>query len=209
MNKSIKRMLWIYTGGLVLVFVLHRILPSKHWLWILVPAYFLYLPLFAKENLTELGLRYKEWKGGLKDFIITSLIVFPPFAVGFKYFSIYFLGRPFVPGFSGNVANMILGEIFYVGLPEEFFYRGYIQGVLRKYVDKKRIMLFGCPLTMSILITSILFAIGHFVIDFNPARFSVFFPALLFGCLKERRNDLTASTLFHATSNIVMKWLMG
>ena len=86
MNKSIKRMLWIYTGGLLLVFILHRILPSKHWLWILVPAYFLYLPLFAKENLTELGLRYKEWKGGIKDFIIASLIVFPPFAGGLNIF---------------------------------------------------------------------------------------------------------------------------
>ncbi len=209
MSKSVKKMLLLYMGGVVLVGILHRILPSRHFLWILVPGYFLYVPLFAEKNLKELGLNFKEWKGGIRDFLITSLIIFPLFAIGFRYFYIYILQIPFSPGFSGNWFNLVMGEIFYVGLPEEFFYRGYIQGVLRENGDKVYLELLGCKLTRAILITSVLFALGHLVIDFNPARLSVFFPALLFGCLKERRNDLVAPSLFHAASNILMRWLMG
>ncbi len=202
-------MIFFYLVALLLVGVLHRVLPSRHWLWIIVPAYFLYIPLFTGVNLNETGLNIREWKRGTRDFIVASLLIFPPYAIGFRYFYIYVLGIPFAPGFRENLATLILSEFFYVALPEEFFYRGYVQGVLRKEKDRVYFEVAGCRFTRAIFFTSLLFALGHFVIDFNPARFSVFFPSLIFGCLKERNNDLVAPILFHASSNILMKWLMG
>ena len=207
--SSIKILSLIYTGGLFLVFGLHRILPSGSWLWVLLPAYFLYIPMITNENFRKIGLSFKNWKKSTVDFFVVSVIIFPLFAIGFYFFQKYFLHQFFSPGLREHKLLFIVSQYIYVAFPEEVFYRGYIQGVLREVNNKLYFSIFGCPLTFPVLITSFLFALGHFVIDFNPARFSVFFPALVFGCLKERRNDLTGSILFHGTSNIILRWLSG
>ncbi|HPQ81946.1 MAG TPA: CPBP family glutamic-type intramembrane protease, partial [bacterium] len=38
-------------------------------------------------------------------------------------------------------------------------------------------------------------------------HFSIFFPALVFGYLRERTGSITAPALFHAASNILMDWI--
>jgi len=208
-TKKIKQIFLIYLGGIFLVFLMHRILSSGSLFWVLIPAYFLYVPMMTKENFRTIGLSFNFWKNGLFDFFIFSVIIFPLFAVGFYLFQKYFLMQPFAPGLHDNKLLFIISQYIYVAFPEEVFYRGYIQGVLREVNNRLYFSVFGCPVTLPILITSFMFALGHFVIDFNPARFSVFFPSLLFGCLKERKNDLTGSILFHGTSNIVLRWLSG
>jgi membrane protease YdiL (CAAX protease family) len=47
-----------------------------------------------------------------------------------------------------------------------------------------------------------LFAIVHFVVDFNPAKLAVFFPALLFGWMRAWRGGIGAAILFHAMCNV-------
>ena len=54
---------------------------------------------------------------------------------------------------------------------------------------------------------SALFALGHLLVDFNPLRLAVFFPALVFGWMRQATGSILAGTLFHAASNLVSELL--
>jgi membrane protease YdiL (CAAX protease family) len=49
----------------------------------------------------------------------------------------------------------------------------------------------------------VLFALGHVLVDFNPQRLAVFFPALAFGWMRARTGSLAAGAVFHALCNLL------
>ena len=63
--------------------------------------------------------------------------------------------------------------------------------------------LWGGNIGPALILTSLLFALGHFLVDFNGLRLAVFFPALVFGWLRQSSGSILASILFHASSNLV------
>jgi membrane protease YdiL (CAAX protease family) len=100
-----------------------------------------------------------------------------------------------------EVGSEILGQIVIIALPEECFYRGYLQSRLDD-VWSPRVRLAGAPLGPGILITSAIFALGHLATIHAPARLAVFFPALLFGWLRARTGGVGASITYHALCNV-------
>ena len=72
-------------------------------------------------------------------------------------------------------------------------------------IFKGRIDLLSAQVGWSLPIQAALFALGHYLTDFNPARLGVFFPALAFGWLRAKRGTIAAPVLFHAASNIFME----
>ena len=102
------------------------------------------------------------------------------------------------------VLSLLLTQLLLVGLPEEFFYRGYLQPSIAK-LTRRRWRLGPIELSAAILITSMLFALGHFAIDPRPARLAVFFPSLAFGWLRERSGGLTAPIIYHAACNTMVE----
>ncbi len=100
-------------------------------------------------------------------------------------------------------------QLFFIALPEEYFYRGYVQTRLgqgfRARGTKREVFWW---LTPENLLTSFLFGIGHLFIPVNgvilPGRFSVFFPSLLFGALRERTGSITSSVMYHACCNMMV-----
>lgn len=103
---------------------------------------------------------------------------------------------------------LFFAELFGVALPEELFYRGYMQVALKK-VFKRRITLFGAQIGWDVVLTALLFAIGHLITVPHVFRLAVFFPGLLFGWLRERSDSIVAPTLVHALSNCLMYLLQG
>jgi len=101
---------------------------------------------------------------------------------------------------------LVLTQLLLIAIPEEFFYRGYIQGTLDR-VWTRRIRLLGVEVGPAVLVTSVLFALGHFLVGFDPQRLGVFFPALLFGWMRCATGSIAAAALFHAASNIVVDLL--
>lgn len=102
------------------------------------------------------------------------------------------------------IALALLTQIVLIALPEEFFYRGYLQGRLNQaYPTRYRLGAFH--LSKPILITSLMFALGHFVIGFDPRRLSVFFPSLLFGWMRDRWGGLAAPIVYHALCNLMVE----
>jgi membrane protease YdiL (CAAX protease family) len=102
-----------------------------------------------------------------------------------------------------------LTHLIVVALPEEYFYRGYLQTRIHRILDPGE----GAPrqwagFTAANWITSALFALGHVLVPIagtlDPARAAVFFPSLLFGWLRERTGTIIAPTVLHACSNMMI-----
>lgn len=103
------------------------------------------------------------------------------------------------------ILTMFIVQLVLVALPEEFFYRGYLQERLSEGIGRKKILSIGpVYLTWPIVIVSALFAIGHLVIGWDPMRLLVFFPSLLFGFLRDRTEGISSSIVYHAACNMMV-----
>ncbi len=146
----------------------------------------------------------------LKTFFLTALVIFPPFLfLNHIYQHIVFkwplMLSPYLhipPAFW----ELLLIQTLLVGLPEEFFFRGYVQTTLHPFLSQK----IGClkkiqiDASWAIPASAFIFAFSHSFITFRWWHFSIFFPALVFGWLREKTNGLIAPILFHALSNLLM-----
>lgn len=104
-------------------------------------------------------------------------------------------------------------QLLLIALPEEYFYRGWLQTRLEAAFGARAEAL-GRPvrawlgLTPAIFVTSLLFGLGHLLVPIGgvliPTRMSVFFPSLIFGWLRRRTGTLTASIVYHACSNLMV-----
>jgi membrane protease YdiL (CAAX protease family) len=105
-----------------------------------------------------------------------------------------------------EAADELLGQVFVIALPEEAFYRGYLQSRLDE-VWPAKVGLLGARVGPGLLVASVIFALGHLATVQLPARLAVFFPALLFGWLRARTGGIGASVLFHAFCNAYSQML--
>lgn len=99
--------------------------------------------------------------------------------------------------------ELVLAEFLVVSLPEEVFFRGYVQGSLNELWKGRRRIL-GVELGWAWVVQAALFGLGHFLVDFNPLRLAVAIPALAFGYLRESTGSIAAPVIFHASCNIFM-----
>ncbi|HSN19972.1 MAG TPA: MrtC family glutamic-type intramembrane protease [Usitatibacter sp.] len=97
--------------------------------------------------------------------------------------------------------NDVLGQLLLIALPEEAFYRGYLQSRLDE-AWPRRVRILGADVGPGLLVASVIFAVGHFVTIPVAPRLAVFFPSLLFGWLRARTRGIGASLTFHAFCNI-------
>ncbi|WP_394822014.1 myxosortase MrtC [Pendulispora albinea] len=100
-----------------------------------------------------------------------------------------------------SLFNELLGQLLIIALPEEAFYRGYLQTRLDDAIPA-RVRILGASVTPGLVIASIVFALGHFATIRTAPRLAVFFPALVFGWLRARTGGVGAGILFHATCNM-------
>lgn len=100
----------------------------------------------------------------------------------------------------------VLDQILVVALPEEFFYRGYLQTRLEQAWGKGRTLLLGVPVGAAFWLTQALFALGHLG-EFHPWRLAVFFPSILFGWLRARTGSIGPGIIVHAFSNLLLMTL--
>jgi hypothetical protein len=106
------------------------------------------------------------------------------------------------PSFALLSANQLL----VIALPEEMFFRGYLLGRLEDRWPPRRLLL-GAPVGRALLVSAGLFALGHFLVDFNPQRLAVFFPALVFGWMRARAGSVVPGAAFHAMCNLLSEVL--
>ncbi len=127
-------------------------------------------------------------------------VVFPLYAIGF-----YWWNEPagsFSLALPPNIASLVLAQLIVIALPEEAFFRGYLQTALTDLTQKRQ-RVFGVELALGAwLLQAALFAAVHFMVEPHPARLAVFFPALLFGWTRAWRSGIGAALTLHAMSNL-------
>jgi membrane protease YdiL (CAAX protease family) len=174
---------------------------------------FLYLPLLAMrrrgEDYADFGITFRAWREDLRLFSILFALVLPLYVAGFWAFAELlphlpsWLGRllsPYTerPTFAlrlpDRFGEWVIDNLLVVGLPEEFFYRGYM--TLRFEERWKPIP--------SAVAAAALFAVGHLLTP-APWRLAVFFPALLFAWLRNRTGTIVGASIAHFLSNV---WLL-
>lgn len=132
-------------------------------------------------------------------------IVAVPFFVGWKMWwaprlSFSFALRPL------DAINDALSQLVVIALPEEAFYRGYLQSRFdQAWPPRWRVL--GANVGPGLLAASGIFALGHLATIHLPARLAVFFPALLFGWLRARTGGVGASVVFHTLCNLYSQLL--
>ena len=163
---------------------------------------------------------WAAWGRGAAAALAVAAVLFPLFALGFLGFSRLLpllpsglaallapygapvAVRPRLPdGFALEAAIQLL----VVALPEELFYRGWMQTTLRRG-EGRTLRVLGAGLGPGFLATQALFAAGHLA-SFQPWRLGTFFPGLLFGWLRERTGGLAAPVILHALSNLFIRVL--
>jgi uncharacterized protein len=94
-----------------------------------------------------------------------------------------------------------LAQLLVIALPEEAFYRGYLQSRFDD-VWQPRWNVLGARVGPGLLVGAAVFAAGHVVTVHLPTRLAVFFPALVFGWLRARTAGIGASVCFHTLCNL-------
>ncbi|MGC4115871.1 MAG: MXAN_2755 family glutamic-type intramembrane protease [Myxococcales bacterium] len=183
---------------------------------------FLYLPGMVvwrrNQDYRDYGATLAGWQRGAAWGLGLSLAVLPIFTVCF--FGFVELLKDLPAWLQGILAPYpkdssfhfrlpdrflahVVDQFLVVALPEELFYRGYMQQRLRAAWPEGGRTLWGVKLGRAFWVTQILFALGHLA-EPHPWRLAVFFPALVFGWLREKTGTILPGTLFHALSNLTV-----
>jgi membrane protease YdiL (CAAX protease family) len=141
--------------------------------------------------------------GALAYALGAALVIYPCFWFGFR---IWWKVGVFHAAPLGPVFSDALGQLLVIALPEEAFYRGYLQTSLERELPAK-ISVLGARVGWGLVLTSAIFAVGHLFTELNPARLAVFFPSLVFGFLRARSKGIGASVAFHALCNLFSAYL--
>jgi membrane protease YdiL (CAAX protease family) len=147
---------------------------------------------------------WRDARVALGHALAAALIIYPFFWLGFR---IWWKTGAFHPAPLRSVAEGALGQLLVIALPEEAFYRGYLQTSLERRLEQKVVIL-GTPVGWGIVITSAVFALGHLLTELSPARLAVFFPSLVFGFLRARTRGIGAGVVFHALCNLYSAYLI-
>jgi len=190
----------------IVIFSLAKLTPSIRPYIILMIL--IYIPVLSaninKFNYLKFGLLNIDLKKSFYYFFIWLIIIFP------IYFILIFIFK-FGTDFKSHLLSIkypkdIIYYTFYniivVGFSEEFFYRGYLQPLIQKRYFKKIIP--QIKLDSGVLITSLLFGLGHFLTYFTIFSALTILPSIVFGILKNQTNNILASVLFHGISNAVL-----
>ena len=179
---------------------------------------FLYLPWLAMsgrgEDYRDYGVTLRRWREDVRLAVIVFALVVPLYFAAYALFGQalahlprftgqlwpYGVSLHFKPKLPPKFGLWAIDQLLVVALPEEFFYRGFLQTRLRDALPQGRLFL-GARLGPAFLLTAGLFAVGHLAI-FDIRRLAVFFPALLFGWLRERTGTVAGACLLHAACNL-------
>jgi membrane protease YdiL (CAAX protease family) len=214
-----------YLAVTVAAMVLYRIDRIYQYYSAIVAAMLLYVPvlILRRGSLSRYGLTEKPLVKNLTMVAIAVAIVFPIFFGGFlaweKVACASKLLRPLAlgcvaPGTSmfhyfkfrlpADPAETALHQLIVVALPEEFFFRGFVQGRLADVWTTRKFL--GAPVG-PVVVASALFAVCHLAVQLNFATLAVFFPGLLFGWMRARSGSVLPGTLFHALCNLYIETL--
>ncbi|MBI2374463.1 MAG: CPBP family intramembrane metalloprotease [Deltaproteobacteria bacterium] len=165
----------------------------------------LYGPLWWSDRIklsnAELGLARPNWMD-VKWFLLFAALTVAPFAIGHHFWQTLVLHRSLAPRLPAGLAMEVAIQLLAVALPEELFFRGYLQARLEKLWPPTKSLL-GVPFGRAAITACALFAVVHFMGEYRPDRLAPFFPALAFAWLRNKTGRITAPVAYHAFCNLL------
>ena len=193
-------------GLISAVYHLKHIAFIAQYLTLITAAILLYVPIAIyfkrREPFDFLDRSIPQSLRAIGIFLLFSFAVFPILSLGNHVYQAWIWNLHFraLPS-ADTLVGLFLSQLLFIALPEEFFFRGYVQARLNQlYAKKWRIL--GVTCGPAWLLTALIFAVSHSVITIRWWHIFIFFPALAFGWLKEKTGTILAPSLFHAASNI-------
>ncbi len=215
-NRTLLWEVGVLTVALLLIVrMLHSFVPVpsvQENLSTIVAVLFLYSPVvvlrWRRRPIDFLDHNKKQFLTSFFWAVGTILVIFPPYmGVAHLWMKWVWGFAHFVPAGFPELWNFMAYQFLLVALPEEFFFRGYLQSTLQQvFVPRWNIL--GVRIGWGFFITAFVFAFAHSVIALQWWHFSIFFPALLFGYLREKTGTITAPIIVHAFSNIFIDWFV-
>jgi len=192
------------------------------------------LAWWRKEDLDDYGFHWEPVRRGLVMAAVAIAAVFPLFVVGYlafyetacgssllsnlvprgmcaRYGGLPALHVPDLTLLASQGPNALSAEfaavqLVVVALPEELFFRGMLLGLLEQRFPPARRVL-GGGIGLALVLSSLAFAMIHLPKDGDPRALATFFPGLLFGWMRSATGSILASTVTHAASNILVRFL--
>lgn len=173
-------------------------------IWIYIPTTVIFL---RGRNLEHFGITLKGWKTSLREVGVVSLTVLPPFVVTFYLFEIYMRSAPLRLTISETIVARTVFLTLFTSLPEEYFFRGYLQTELNSLLGKTHSVQ-GVNLGFGLILSALAFALVHALFGAGWPGLLTLFPALIFGWLREKTGGILAPTLFHGLCDAVYVTLL-
>jgi len=180
----------VYVFVILIIFIAKLFLPSNY--VISIAALLMLFPFLLKAD----GTFFKsDFKGVLLGLAV-SIVLLCIYVVVITFYG-YYIGKSLVV--NALSITFLLTQLLMVTLPEEVFFRGYLQNKLGNNIR-------------GVIIVSLLFALGHFItlciagghnIAICSQAVLTFFPSLVMGYLYLKTKTLWASIIFHFFANIV------
>ncbi len=184
---------------------------------VILTALLLYLPFIPyaqrRVELQDLGLGPRDFSKSLLLTLKAAFFAFPPFVLFWYVAGGARLGipppRPLEVPFPfdpAEWAGVVATQFLSVAIPEEWFFRGYLQHRLVGLFPR-RIGWRSLSLPAGAILGSFLFALAHALRYDTALRLNVFFPSLLFAWARDRGGHLAGPVLLHAGANLLMRAL--
>jgi membrane protease YdiL (CAAX protease family) len=160
------------------------------------------------------------WLEALRWLLVLAGILIVPFVVGYHLWQtvgvpwlqellhVRLYARPPALGWiwPGSPIKLIAYNLFFVAIPEEMFYRGYIQSRLDEIMPP-RWQVLGTRVGPGLLWTCLLFAFGHSLVVVQWWHVFIIVPSLAFGWLRARTDGIVAGAFFHAWCTVTVSTL--
>jgi membrane protease YdiL (CAAX protease family) len=180
--------------------VLALTLPLALWqsaFWLLVPLAVLY---FTRRPFEAYAVRWNL--GGLALNLTLVVVILGGYAVGHYLFGRFVQGAEFRPRLPPDLGWLTYRQLLEVALPEEFFFRAYLQTNLN-HAWGRPFRLWGADWGWALPMGALVFALCH-LFHGDATQLKVVFFGLFAGWLRERTGSIAGPVLYHAAGNILL-----
>jgi membrane protease YdiL (CAAX protease family) len=172
----------------------------------LSPAVWIYLPLLVlalrRRPVAGHGYDFASWRRGSRWLFLSIALVLVPVGLAIVLFRLA-TGAPAGLDPAATALSDLPFELLWVVVPEELFFRGYVQGRWRSWARERG----GAVPWEPVVLTAALFATAHVLVRADPISAAVFFPGLVMSWLRERSGGLLAPAGFHLGANLLWRSL--
>ncbi len=154
-------------------------------------------------NGSILGFGRIRAKTDMRPALFIGLPVIALYAAAWIGYQYYYRNRQFIFHWDIALILVVVEQLCLVSLPEELFFRGFLQGLLTP-PDPDRQSHFKAFFTLPIIMPAILFAAAHFITEPKAFRLATVFPAMLFGWLRNRYHSIWPGVMIHAAANVAV-----